>query len=345
MKKYLLTNTGNFYKANLHCHTTTSDGRLTPEEVKREYLNRGYSIVAYTDHNTLISRQHLTDEGFLALNGIEIDVLEPDWVGIGHHIKVCHICMIALDADNLIQPCYHRTKHIEHEEIHAQIKFDKSKPDFERKYSPECVNAVIKEGRDGGFFVTYNHPTWSLEDYRDYSLYKGMHAMEICNYSSHVTGMTEYNSHVYDDLLRLGNRIYCIGADDNHNTASLADKNSDSFGAFTMIKAPRLDYKSITDALLNGDFYASQGPLINALWVEDGILHIECDDAECIKFNTYGRHRCALYAPEAGSLTSAEFTLEDEDVYVRVTVIDKNGKCANTSAYFVDEILDKAGNV
>ena len=339
MKKYLLPKTGNFYKANLHCHTTTSDGKLTPEEVKREYMKRGYSIVAYTDHNTLLSRAHLTDGSFLALNGIEIDVLEPDWVGIGNHIKVCHIRMIALDPDNVIQPCFHRTKHIEHKEIHAQIKFDETKPDFERKFSPECINTVIKEGRDNGFFVTYNHPMWSLEDYRDYSLYHGMHAMEICNYSSHVTGMTEYNSHVYDDLLRLGNRIYCIGADDNHNDAPLDDKKSDSFGAFTVIKAEKLDYKTVTNALLKGSFYASQGPVIKALWVEDGVIHIECEEAECIKFNTYGRRRHVEYATDKKALTSAEFSLKEEDVYVRVTVIDKQGKCANTSAYFVDEIL------
>ena len=34
MKKYLLPKDGTFYKANLHCHTTLSDGHLTPEEIK-----------------------------------------------------------------------------------------------------------------------------------------------------------------------------------------------------------------------------------------------------------------------------------------------------------------------
>ena len=51
MKKYLLPETGNFYKANLHCHTTYSDGRKTPEQVKARYKGLGYSIVAYTDHD------------------------------------------------------------------------------------------------------------------------------------------------------------------------------------------------------------------------------------------------------------------------------------------------------
>ena len=50
MRKYLLPETGNFYKSNLHCHTTMSDGQKTPEEIKELYMKKGYSIVAYTDH-------------------------------------------------------------------------------------------------------------------------------------------------------------------------------------------------------------------------------------------------------------------------------------------------------
>lgn len=39
------------YKANLHAHTTQSDGHLTPTQVIDEYHKRGYSILALTDHN------------------------------------------------------------------------------------------------------------------------------------------------------------------------------------------------------------------------------------------------------------------------------------------------------
>ena len=46
MKKYLLPEKGQFYKANLHCHSTVSDGHLTPEEIKKHYMAHGYSVVA-----------------------------------------------------------------------------------------------------------------------------------------------------------------------------------------------------------------------------------------------------------------------------------------------------------
>ena len=41
MKKYLLPQIGCFYKANLHCHTTVSDGSITPEEIKTFIREKG----------------------------------------------------------------------------------------------------------------------------------------------------------------------------------------------------------------------------------------------------------------------------------------------------------------
>jgi len=39
------------HKANLHTHTTASDGRLSPQRTIDEYHRRGYSILSLTDHN------------------------------------------------------------------------------------------------------------------------------------------------------------------------------------------------------------------------------------------------------------------------------------------------------
>ena len=314
MRKYLLPENGNFYKANLHCHTTVSDGKLTPEEVKDAYKAHGYSIVAYTDHDNMVCHPELSDASFIALNGYEYDALDDKR---GRHInvvKTCHICLVATRPDITEAP--------------ATVNL----------YTPENINKVISDGREAGFFVTYNHPAWSLEDYRDYSNYHGMHAMEICNYSSFSSGMNEYNTHVYDEMLREGERIYCIGADDNHDGYPIGSPKCDSFGAFTMIKAEKLDYETVTKALLDGHFYASQGPSITALYVEDNKITVECEPAAKIVFNTAGRHRFTAYPENDKLLTSATFEFDPADVYVRVTVIDEKGRHANTNAYFLDEI-------
>ncbi|MBE6674237.1 MAG: PHP domain-containing protein, partial [Ruminococcaceae bacterium] len=62
MKKYIISPKLNWYRANMHCHTTVSDGSLTPEQVKEEYKKMGYSIVAYTDHEIIREHNDLTDD-------------------------------------------------------------------------------------------------------------------------------------------------------------------------------------------------------------------------------------------------------------------------------------------
>ena len=341
MKKYLLPEMGKFYKANLHCHTNISDGNLTPEQMKEAYKAHGYSIIAYTDHDVFIPHPELCDESFLALNSMEIEITQRK-EDAKNDVKTCHLCLIALDPDNDIMPLYHREKYVwgNGKAYRPVLKFDESKPDFEREYTPECINRAIKEARDEGFFVTYNHPVWSLENYNDYTNYHGMHAMEICNYSSFNHGWDDYNEREYDDMLMNGERIYCVAADDNHNFHPFDSPKCDSFGGFTMIKAESLDYKKITDALVKGDFYASQGPHIYDLWLEDGVVHVTCSGAKMIKMNTGRRKSPVAQSIDGELLTHAEFPGAPEDGYIRITVIDPNGNHANTRAYFTDEILD-----
>lgn len=334
MKKKLLTSDKQYYKANLHSHSTVSDGKYTPEEMKKNYMEHGYSIIAYTDHNILIGHNDLTDDNFLALNGFEVnfDSEEPEQ---GPLKKTCHICLVALDKDNLTQICYNRNKFFicVNPKYKGQEVFDETKPDFERKYTPECINEVIKTGVENGFFVTYNHPTWSMESFEYYGKYHGMHAMEICNYSSLEQGFDEYNEHEYDDMVKNGEKIYCIATDDNHNI------REDSYGGFTVINAEKLDYPTIADALLKGDFYASQGPEIYNLWYEDGKIGIESSKAKSIRINSSMRRSEIVYAEDREHpVTSAVFELHELDEYVRITVTDFDGKHANTNAYFVEDL-------
>ena len=336
MRKYLLPETGNFYKSNLHCHTTVSDGKLTPEQIKEEYVKMGYSIIAYTDHDVMIPHPELADENFLPLNSYELEVGE----GGGKAGRCCHMCFIALEPDNLKQVCWHRSKYTwgNAKEIYSKyVVFDENEPDYERVYSAEGVSDMMRLGRENGFFVTYNHPGWSLETAVEYLGYNNMNAMEIVNGSCITAGYADYNAVAYDTMLMNGKRLYCIATDDNHDVHPIGSFRNDSFRGFTMIKADKLEYRTVTRALENGDFYASQGPIINALWFEDGKIHIECEGAAQIIAN-YGVRKAGRFVAEGEPLTSAEFGVQPDDKYVRITVVDEKGLCANTNAYFCDEL-------
>ena len=341
MKKYLLPKEGFFYKANLHTHSTVSDGRLSPEELKKAYKDLGYSILAYTDHDVMISQMHLRDEEFLPLIGIEYDV-NRNSDGPLSEGNTCHFGFIALDENMDTQILWHREKYVPNAAKHSipLVKFDESVPDYERTYTPECITEMMRAGRDANFFVIYNHPTWSQESYNQYISYDGMHAMEIVNNISNAgtSGVFEYNDRVYDDMLRAGKRIFCIAADDAHAKYAPGTPRCDIGGAYIMVKAERLDYPSVAKALKEGNFYSSEGPEINALWYEDGKICIDSSPADRIVFTTYPARGNAVRDVDGEDITHAEFELNDRHAFVRVTVIDKAGKRAYTNAYFTDEL-------
>ena len=60
-------------KGGLHCHTTRSDGRGTPEEVERLHARHGYDFLALTDHNFYNYADYAPEAGLLIVPGMEID--------------------------------------------------------------------------------------------------------------------------------------------------------------------------------------------------------------------------------------------------------------------------------
>ena len=338
MKVYLLPQNGNFYKANLHSHSTLSDGKWTVEEMKEKYKAQGYSIIAYTDHHVFLTHNDLADEDFLPLNGYEIDIPEDKpW---SNYIKTCHFCLIALDRDRTVQNIYHNSVYIDKNA--DKVDLAKDRAPITRRYDPEFISALMQEAREDGFFVTYNHPVWSLESTEECFRYHGMHAMEIVNYSSYVTGHEERNSNLYDAMLHRGEDIYCIATDDNHDVYPIGHPKCDSFGGFTMIKAEKLEYGAVTQALLDGHFYASEGPEIHELYYDsdDNRVHIKTTEAVRVLMTTGNRHNNAKTAERKGeTVTETSFKLEQPDTdYVRFIVRDREGKEAYTHAYKVSEI-------
>lgn len=343
MKKVLLPPCGDgfrYYRANLHCHSTISDGRKTPQQLKDDYKAHGYQVLCLTDHEVYITHNDMTDSDFLMLNGVELDVSDKQ------SEKTCHLCYVALDKNRDKTVCWHRSKYLwgNAATYGDKVKFDESKPDFERFYTAEGVNAMIKEGVDNGFFVTYNHPTWSLESYPEYSTYHGMHAMEIINFGCVIEGYDDDNGHCYDDMLRGGERIFCIATDDNHNRGSDEDPKCSSYGGFTCIGAPALTYEAVAEALKNGCFYSSTGdykdvgPSILSLYYEDGKVVIDTSDAKSIALITSERYCRLTHAPQGESVNHAEFEIPERIKWFRLTVTDNKGYKAYTNAYFCDEL-------
>ena len=332
MKKMLLDSSKNFYKANLHSHSTKSDGKMTVEEVKEYYTKNGYSVIAFTDHEHLLDNSYLNDENFLALTSCEVAVKEFPHLStlVKTDMKVAHFNFIAKDPKNIDTPCYnsvydHYVKDFFKDEIVHSCG------EYERVYTHDGVSEMIKIAKDNGFLVTYNHPTWSLENATDYLGYKGLWAVEIFNYSSSTGGRVEYNIHAYEDFLRSGQKIACVAADDNHSM-------NDCCGGWVQINADKLDYKTIIDALEKHNLYASQGPEIKELYIEDNKAYLTFSKGEYATISTKGRRVKKALAENPEGVNKVEFEILPTDGYIRFDVVDEKGNRANTCAYFLEDL-------
>ena len=349
MRKDILPSGVNWYRANMHCHTTVSDGYFSPEEIKKVYMEMGYSIVAFSDHELIRDHSYLSDEHSLAITSSEFsiddektsfdlpkDTGENDWSA---H-KVMHLCVYSKKPHETFHPAtdntlFDRWWRAQGRDI-GVIDCD----DYHREYNVESINEMVRRLNEKGFLVQLNHPNWSLNDMNDYLNIEGLWALEILNYATERETGTEYCPYIYDHMVRMGDYgLYCNMGDDNHNPGGSLNQ---SFGGSTFIAAESLDYDEIINALECGNFYCASGknpPRINALYVEDNIIKVECTPATDVFVTGLGRNYCHISA-DGEEITHAEFKLEPKDVMFRVTVRDKYNNNAHTSYYKVDDYLE-----
>lgn len=339
MKKHLLPQKGNWYKANLHVHTTVSDGEMTPEEIKRIYLENGYSIVAFTDHEIMVPHPELTDEHFLAITSTEISTnqrVDCDFC----FTKTYHMNIYSPDENKSCFNTFDQSKMwLNHS--YSFITDEQKAMEMDRKYSVECMNEIIKRANDEGCLVSYNHPVWSLQDYSDYIDLKGLWGIELYNTGCARNGYFD-TPQPFDDLLRRGEGVFPLATDDAHLLR-------DCFGGFVMVRAENLKYDTVFEALKNGDFYASTGPQIHELSIDDGVVKILTSPVKFIGLSTENRHLFAK-RDEENLLTEATFDIgwhldmlkqeANENSYIRIILVDEKGNTAYSRAYFVREILD-----
>lgn len=338
MKKYLLPKESKFYKANLHMHTTLSDGKMTLEEVKSEYMKQGYSIVAFTDHEIMIPHNDLTDDNFLAITSTEI-IVDEEIKCEGCFRKTYHLNLYSKEKNkNCFSTFTEKIKWFKHSDCF--ISEEQSKVDYQRKYNTSCVNDIIKKAKEENCLVSYNHPVWSLQDYSDYIDLKGLWGVEWLNGACVRSGFTDSMKPI-DDLLRKGERVFPLATDDAHSIG-------DCFRGFVMVKSKDLSYENVYEALEKGDFYSSSKPEINELYIENGVIHIKTSKAKMIYLTSERRYTKCVHS-EDELLTEAIIDINDYiktsektihgNCYIRITILDENNNKAHSRAYYLDELM------
>ena len=314
MKHYLLPENAKQFKASLHTHTTLSDGSKTPEEMKAFYKEHGYNILAITDHGKLIDHSALDDEDFIMITAVEF------WVG-GGGLKLADTDIDRAMEFNLFAKDQHNTS----------LEPFKEMP---KTYSYEYMQFVIDTANKNGFLVCLNHPGCSFINTEFARRFDGVFAMEVYNRDAILCGVTEGGTPMYNEMLRHGKPWCCIASDDAHGFPS----NAVPARGFVMISADELKYDKIMAALEAGNFYASSGPVIEELYIEDGMAYLKCSPIKFVGMETNGRPRGGAKTAKAPDeyLTEVVFKIREGTEYVRFDLQDEHGNWAHTRAYYVD---------
>ncbi|MBR5152815.1 MAG: CehA/McbA family metallohydrolase [Clostridia bacterium] len=295
-------------KGCLHCHTTRSDGPMTPEDTIRYYKERGYDFMAPTDHRIYNYTNYAPETGLIVVPAVEmstLNIFRNDGNGFGCFHSVC-IGPSKEDGNGFLQ--------------------DEEWPDLPVVNSEE-FQPYLDEMHQKNNLTIYCHPEWSGTPARLFETQKGHFAMEIWNSASAMNSDCDKDAAYWDEVLNQGVRLWGVAVDDSHGV-------KDCCNGWVMVRAEK-DLNSILAALKAGAFYSSCGPEIYNFYIKDNKFMIDCSPVAKIRLHSLRQPTKMVYS-EKGDLTHAEFPAEwcNNYPHARFTIIDKDGKHAWTNPIF-----------
>ena len=314
----LLRKNGPFFKANLHCHTTVTDGKMTPEQSKAHYKANGYRILAFTDHSKYRTYPELCEEDFIVVPGVEaaFTCLDPKTPGLKY--KLCHINFWAKDPET----CEYT------EEEHT--------------YDVGNINRYIADMKKRGFLCGLNHPGWSLQSTEEIHGIEGLNTFEVYNHKSQYLDNNGDGQSHYAVFLNSGKRAWAIAADDSHagyDETGMEIVDDDTCGGWIEISMPSLSHANFADALENGRFYATSGPKIHEYYIdtERDVLVVACSPVCRVLVKGVHTVKAAKLFARDDTITCAEFPLapiRQKEPLIRLELMDSRGRRAYSQPYW-----------
>lgn len=292
-------------KGGLHCHTTRSDGKVTPEDTIRLHYENGYDFLALTDHRYYNYMNYAPEIPITIIPGMEYDNTFIREKGFRTFHTVC-LGPVQEDGNGYEQ----------------DQRFERGTAKDQFEYQP-----YLDDIHAHGNMTIYCHPQWSSTPARYFDQMKGNFAMEIWNSGCAIEDDLDTDAAYWDELLGQGQKIYGVATDDGHQEYHHCK-------GWVMVRAEN-SISAILQALKDGAFYSSCGPEIYNFYVEDDVAVVECSEVKKIRFQA-DKHPTRIIRAVDGTITRAEYDLKGEYEYVRATVIDENGKYAWTNPIFLN---------
>jgi len=171
------------------------------------------------------------------------------------------------------------------------------------------------------------HPYWSGLTFGDLLPFKGILGIEVFNGGCHNGIGKGFSAVHWDDLLARGKNLYGFASDDTHSWEDIGQ-------GWIMVKAKSLSITDILSAIKKGQFYSTRGPIIRDIVFKDNIVAVRCSEAAVINFICDGFYGKSFHSEDGKLMTSASYDLLGQEGYLRIEVIDVNGKSAWSQPLF-----------
>lgn len=289
---------GQFFKGNLHTHSTKSDGVLSPEEVCRIYRDAGYDFICISDHFREKYAFPITDtssfrtERFTTLLGAEVHAPQTH-LGFAWHILAAGLPL-----------------------------------DFPATSKDEDGPSLARRAAEAGAFVGIAHPQFYGLDITDGRALDAAHAVEIYNHGCEMLSGRPDGVSLWDNLLSEGRKLTGFASDDAHFECD------DSFGGWVYVKADALEPDALLTALKAGHYYASQGPTIEDVSLRDNKVIVRCSPVRSIAVAGRGPSYDVVHGK---GITEARFDVEQfSGSWCRLVITERSGKRAWAQPAWID---------
>lgn len=305
---------GNWYRGNLHTHTTVSDGGFSPKYALMAYQHMAkHDFVALTDHtkNTHpvealsfdYMRDLYKDKNFTVIEGRE--------ESFAHHILGIGVPMM-YDEDIV----------------------GKALNEYTVKDYQKLIDLIKEQG--GLAYVA--HPHWEKTDYWSAETIlqlEGLDGIEILNGDRfHRFVVRNLSTDVWDEVLSKGKKLYAISNDDVHSP--------ETFHLYwNVVKAKSNTIEDLLEALKQGSMYCSSGVEFEYIKVDGNKIMVECSHeskfVNCLKYFRFVGKDGETLKLQAGMEHYAEYEAKGDELYVRVELTLNWGLSAFTQPFYLEK--------
>jgi hypothetical protein len=159
-------------------------------------------------------------------------------------------------------------------DLHVLALGVESDPEIPDRFAP-LADVVGWIGEAGG--VAYvAHPYWSGARTEEFEDCPGIVGLEVYNAGCELEIGRGSSTVHWDEALERGRCLFGLAADDSHHPGY------DSALAWTWVRCEERSPEAVLDALRTGCFYASSGPTIDSLELDDDGVVVRCSPAASV---------------------------------------------------------------